>query len=432
MVFIWCWHHVNFVIKGVFMGKYIESIYAKNIGKYKEAKVIFNPRFNFLVGANGCGKTTILKYMAIILNPTKANVFRYGNNATVWTDYNNNGKKIRIGLGEGWVEKGTDYRKATHRIWKAAQKDEYVLESYAVNDLEKNKIDFAPLILGAYRRIQYKEIEGMKKETLPAQKRQDYRNRGIDSLEGGYLPDVKQWMINRYFEIEKEWAHNYKQNWDWIIGNLNAVSPYGDNFLFKEIKKDLEPIFILNGKECYLEELSAGFQAALSLIFAIVEWIESVNEENNILIQQAEGTVFIDELDVHLHPEWQIIVRDMLDKVFPKLQFILTTHSPHLIANALPGEIIKIPSGDDTIDIGVNDKSYSGWSTDEILEDVMEVKNLENKEYNMALKEAMGFIVNKDIENIKRSIEKLEQIVHPNNTIVNEMKIKLAEIMLEE
>ena len=70
MVFIWCWNHVNFVIKGVFMGKYIESIYAKNIGKYKEAKVIFNPRFNFLVGANGCGKTTILKYMAIILNPT--------------------------------------------------------------------------------------------------------------------------------------------------------------------------------------------------------------------------------------------------------------------------------------------------------------------------------------------------------------------------
>lgn len=75
------------------MGKYIESIYAKNIGKYKEAKVMFNPRFNFLVGANGCGKTTLLKYMAIILNPSLANVFRYGNNATVWADYNNNGKK---------------------------------------------------------------------------------------------------------------------------------------------------------------------------------------------------------------------------------------------------------------------------------------------------------------------------------------------------
>ena len=246
------------------------------------------------------------------------------------------------------------------------------------------------------------------------------------------MPDVKQWMINRYFEIEKEWAHNYKRNWDWIIGNLSAISPYGDNFAFKEIKKDLEPIFLLNGKECYLEELSAGFQAVLSLVFAIVEWIESINEENNILIQQAEGTVFIDELDVHLHPEWQIIVRNMLDKVFPKLQFVLTTHSPHLIASAQPGEIIKIPSGEDIINIESNNKSYSGWNTDEILEDVMEVKNLEKKEYNVVLKRTMEYIVNKDIENIKRSIEELERIVHPNNTIVNEMKIKLAELMLEE
>ena len=44
----------------------------------------------------------------------------------------------------------------------------------------------------------------------------------------------------------------------------------------------------------------------------------------------------------------------------------------------------------------------------------------------------MEYIVNRDIENIEKSIEKLEQIVHPNNTIVNQMKIKLAELMLEE
>lgn len=423
---------IHFIIKGVFMAKYIESIYARNIGKYKEAKVLFNPRFNFLVGANGCGKTTLLKYIAIILNPNRANVFRYGDEATVWADYNNEGKKIRIGLGEGWVEKGTNYRKAAVRVWKAARKDESVVATYTFNDLEKNHVEFAPLILGAYRRIQYQELEGMKKEALPVQKRQDYREKGLASLEGGYLPNVKQWMINRYFEIEKDWAYNYKCNWEWIVGNLNIISPYGDNFSFKEIRKDLEPIFILNGEECYLEELSAGFQAVLSLIFAIVEWIESINEEDNILVQQAEGTVFIDELDVHLHPEWQLMIRDMLDKVFPKLQFVFTTHSPHLIASAKAGEIIKLPSGEDTIEIQASDKSYSGWSTDEILEDVMEVKNLENKEYNIELKKAMEYIVNRDIENIEKSIEKLEQIVHPNNTIVNQMKIKLAELMLEE
>lgn len=414
------------------MERYIERLYARNMGKYKEAKIQFNKKFNFLIGANGCGKTTLIKYMAIILNPSRANVFRYGDNATVWTDYNNDGHIIRIGLGEGWVDKGTNYRKATHRMWAAPLKDPDVSATYAVSNLEENGIEFAPLILGAYRRIEYQEIEGMKKEALPTQKRNMYRNQAINSVEGGYLPNVKQWMINRYFEIEKEWALKYKENWDWIINNLDVVSPFGKDFSFKEIKKDLEPVFVLKGKECYLEELSAGFQAVLSLVFAIVEWIESVNDEEDILIQKASGTVFIDELDVHLHPEWQLIIRNMLDKIFPKLQFVITTHSPHLIASALAGEIIKIPGGEDVIDIAPSNKTYSGWSTDEILEDVMEVKNLENKEYNTVLKEAMEHIRNKDIEGIKNSIERLDLIVHPNNTIVNEIKIKLAELLLED
>ncbi len=414
------------------MGKYIECLYAKNIGKYMEAKINLNKRFNFLVGANGCGKTTLIKYMAIILNPGRANVFRYGDNATVWVDYNDEGRIIRVGLGEGWVREGTDYRKANHYTWVAPQMDDIISATFSVSDLEREGINFAPLILGAYRRIEYQEIEGMKKEALPAQKRNYYRDQSISSVEGGYLPNVKQWMINRYFEIEKEWAIKYKDNWDWIINNLSAVSPYGKDFSFKEIKKDLEPIFVLNGKECYLEELSAGFQAVLSLIFAIVEWIESINDEDSLSIQEATGTVFIDELDVHLHPEWQLIIRDMLDKIFPKLQFVITTHSPHLIASAYAGEIIKIPSGESVIDISPNNKCYSGWSTDEILEDVMEVRNLENKEYSIVLKKAMEHIRDKDIKGIQQSIKQLDLIVHPNNTIVNEIKIKLAELLLED
>ena len=220
------------------MGKYIECLYARNIGKYKEAKVKFNEKFNFLVGANGCGKTTLIKYMAIILNPGRANVFRYGDNATVWADYNDDGKSIRVGLGEGWVREGSDYRKASHNMWVAPQMDDNISATYAVSDLEEKGINFAPLILGAYRRIEYQEIEGMKKEALPIQKRNYYREQSISSVEGGYLPNVKQWMINRYFEIEKEWAYKYRENWDWIIDNLSAVSPFGKDFSFKEIKKD--------------------------------------------------------------------------------------------------------------------------------------------------------------------------------------------------
>ncbi len=61
--------------------------------------------------------------MAVILNPGRANVFPYGDNATVWTDYNDDGRIIRVGLEEGWVQEGADSRKASHTIVGSSQNE---------------------------------------------------------------------------------------------------------------------------------------------------------------------------------------------------------------------------------------------------------------------------------------------------------------------
>jgi predicted ATP-binding protein involved in virulence len=54
---------------------------------------------------------------------------------------------------------------------------------------------------------------------------------------------------------------------------------------------------------------------------------------------RTSGVVLIDELDLHLHPRWQRhVIRD-LKRTFPALQFVVTTHSPQLIGEALPSEI---------------------------------------------------------------------------------------------
>ena len=281
--------------------------------------------------------------------------------------------------------------------------------------------------------IEYVRIEGMKREPNISQQRQQYRNSSFTNLEGGTLPNVKQWMINRYFEIEKDWAKIYKDNWTWIMQNLRKICPTNIKLDFKEIKRDLEPVFTFNGSECYLEEISAGFQAILSLIFEIVEWIEGTNEENEAYIPDATGVVIIDELDVHLHPEWQLTIRSALRTVFPKLQFIVTTHSPHLIATVEPGELIILP-GTREVDVRPTDQTYSGWNTDQIkmqiLEDVMGVKSLENKLYATALNEALDQVEKRDINALKISIEKLQSIVHPSNTILEVLQIKLAQLEL--
>lgn len=77
-----------------------------------------------------------------------------------------------------------------------------------------------------------------------------------------------------------------------------------------------------------LSGLSSG-QAALFTIFAtIVRYADYNFINNSIELDQIAGVVVIDEIDLHLHTNLQRFVLPKLIKLFPKIQFIITTHSP--------------------------------------------------------------------------------------------------------
>lgn len=411
------------------MDNYITHLHAKNIGVFEQLDISFNKGFNFIVGPNGSGKTSILKCLALAVAPGNSNSLRYGRNSAVWFDAIFDDKKYRIGLGEGWVKNYDEYRHAQLSLYQQPPKTEGVI-SMDVHTLEAENINIAPLTLGAYRRIEYKKIEGTRSEPNVAEYRKQCHASALKHIEGGSLPDVKQWLINRYYQTDKDWATILKRNWDWILENLNVIGPSNCSLSFKHIKRDHEPMFTLHGIDCYLEETSAGFQAVLSLVFAIVEWIEGTNDEQHAYIPDATGTVIIDELDVHLHPEWQLTIRKSLATLFPNLQFIITTHSPHLITSAEAGELIVLPELSRKVCVAPTAQKYSGWNTDEVLEEIMGVSNLGNKEYSILLNQAMDYVEARDIDALKESILKLKDIVHPSNTILHVMKVKLAQLEL--
>ncbi len=411
---------------------YIKNLHVKDVGLFEELNIKFNKRFNFIIGPNASGKTSILKCMALTMNPGDAKFSRYGENSELWIDIIHDEKNFRIGVGKGWVENPKVYRGAhLRRFIKTSSEKNMISLTYI--DLSQEIINFCPLFIGAYRRIDYWKIEGMQRENPPSEQREKYRKLSIGNLEGIYLPNVKQWIINRYFAIDKKWSEIERKNWEWLMENMMNIPPQDTDFRFIEIKSDLEPVFSLNGIQCYLEELSAGYQAILSLIFCIFDWIEGIykNDEDRF-VKNARGSVIIDELDIHMHPEWQFKIRDTLERIFPNLQFITTTHSPHLIASAKSNEIIILPQFSRTIDVMPTSRTYSGWTTDQILEDIMGVKSLENKLYNRLLKEALDCVNKNDLEKLKEIIAELEKFTHPSDVIVQQLKLKLAFLLAEE
>ncbi|WP_446919808.1 AAA family ATPase, partial [Klebsiella pneumoniae] len=150
-----------------------------------------------------------------------------------------------------------------------------------------------------------------------------------------------------------------------------------------------------------------------------------VGERN---VATACGTVLIDELDNHLHPEWQLTVRQGIAAIFPNIQFIVTTHSPHLLASAKENEIIMLPSSypNEIYEFQPSDKAYSGWSTDLILTELMGVRSLDNKDYERLVKACYENIRDNNLDALKENYALLEAICHPGDAVLIILKTRIA------
>jgi predicted ATP-binding protein involved in virulence len=89
--------------------------------------------------------------------------------------------------------------------------------------------------------------------------------------------------------------------------------------------------------------LSDGVRGMLQLVADLAWRIVVLNPHHmEDALRLAEGVVKIDELDLALHPRWQIRVINDLTRVFPKLQFVATTHSPLILAGAKGANVLRL------------------------------------------------------------------------------------------
>lgn len=84
-------------------------------------------------------------------------------------------------------------------------------------------------------------------------------------------------------------------------------------------------------------------------------------------IGEIDGVLLIDEIENHLHPKWQKKVIGLIQKYFPKLQLIITTHSPFVISSVDNPKIFVCESMDDCSQVRDISDNYSNMPVDEVL-----------------------------------------------------------------
>lgn len=97
-----------------------------------------------------------------------------------------------------------------------------------------------------------------------------------------------------------------------------------------EIEKD--------GTQLAFDQLSEGERTILAMAADIARRLAIANPGRPDPLE-GTGVVLIDEIEIHLHPKWQSEVLDRLQRVFPNLQFVVSTHSPVVLAGVRAGQI---------------------------------------------------------------------------------------------
>lgn len=107
-----------------------------------------------------------------------------------------------------------------------------------------------------------------------------------------------------------------------------------------------------NGVRLNWSDMSDGYRAILALLTDIFRHLiyaytssypyEDYDHELRVLLQRS-GVVLIDEIDAHLHPEWQREIGFWLKRHFPNIQFLVTTHSPIICQAADPNGLFVLP-----------------------------------------------------------------------------------------
>lgn len=302
------------------------------------------PNVNLLLGDNGVGKTTILKALALgVLAPVVSS------SGYVPHRLLRRGPEGMAPRGEAKVSLRLHPQDTSHSPVAAAptlstlvvQRGDYEMLRPQIKDsawYDRLFEDDSPAAFmvgyGATRRVEATERLDLSAQAK-LRKGRYQRVAGIfeDHVAltplGAWLPKVKAEQPPRFQDI---------------AALLNTL--LDEHAHFTGDLEGYEYIFEHQGARVPFSALSDGYRGYIGWIADLLFHLQSGCSKEQALSEMV-GIVLVDEVDLHLHPSWQRTVVPALAKALPRLQFVLTTHSPVITGTLQAANIIVMDRAED-------------------------------------------------------------------------------------
>lgn len=312
------------------LNQHIEFFDVKGVG-HVDLK-LSDKRMNVLIGANGVGKTKTLECLYTLLLFT---------NNMVRNDKYYVYKK-NFSFNRAFIDGQTVYDGTFQHEYNVSYIDNLIQPLF--------RHDNPVVYLGAQNRGEIKISERGYITPLGEYKERQkkYFENTISSMAEHFSTlnmntPIEEWFIQRAFS-----ANDYQSKEDnrevellTVLRVLNKI----DTRISAE-KKNFKVIggktvsFILDGEERRLNELSSGFASLIKIVQSIVAGYSFFTNSDDI--ENVKGYVLIDEIESHLHIEWQTKILPLLTKIFPNTYFVITTHSSLVLTQLIEGAAYQL------------------------------------------------------------------------------------------
>jgi len=335
----------------------------KNVGPFEEQEFDFHfdkekdhPDIHIFTGANGTGKTTILQSLANVLNPNaKRHLI---NNFYKRFQVQDNEVKVLIFIKKknqflGVIKSTYDHEDTLmpmqYRVIKKL-KDHSLNKEFTENVFFDTKLaithqtfKFAAFGYSGYRLINSTVIKNTEESNYnPLHLALEFDKKTEENN------NISNWIMNRYSKAAIEETHGNKELADKYRSALNCLMESietltNGEFTFTIKTNPLQVVTKYHGNEIEFDVLPDGLRSILSWMGDLLMRLDQIPWENNeIPVNEQDIILFLDEIEVHLHPKWQYRILPLTKAIFPNAQIFITTHSPFILNSIDDAKIYQL------------------------------------------------------------------------------------------
>ena len=348
---------------------YLSKIHIQNIRSISDFEMAFKhpPGWHVIIGDNGAGKSTIVRCISLgIIGPNDAKALRLNLKDWVRRGENEGGKislNVQKSNKDSKIGKSRPRTKPFDSILTLKRKEGngYVLEGNkgaSFENIWSNAYGWFSCAFGPFRRFTGGEKEWMKVYYSDPRAAAHLSVFGEDVA----LTEAIDWLKNLHIKSLEMASSSISadESESGILESLKAFLNEGGllphSAKLSSISSD--GVFFVDGNGATVDvtQMSDGYRSILSLTFELIrQMVRSYGQEEVFrnfkkgdFTIDLPGVVLIDEIDAHLHPSWQARIGEWFLKVFPGIQFIVTTHSPLICRASEKGTIwrLRAPGSD--------------------------------------------------------------------------------------